>query len=69
MRTRAILLARMRRWVGGPVEGDRRLGFGSVLSDDQAAALFDDRCRPRYAQSFALYKQYGQAAGFAGVAP
>jgi hypothetical protein len=40
-----------------------------VLTDDRAGALFDTRCGQRSAQSFALYKLYGQAAAFAGVAP
>jgi hypothetical protein len=66
---RAQLLARLHRWTGGPVEGSGLLGFGSVLSDDRARAFFDDRCGAFYANGFALYKLYGQAAGFAGVAP
>jgi len=67
LRTR--LLARLHRWNGGAVEGDRLTGYGSVLTDDQAAALFDSRCSASYADGFALYKMYGQAAGFAGIAP
>jgi hypothetical protein len=67
LRTR--LLARLRRWTGGPVEGDTLVGYGAVLPDDRAAALFDTRCGGRSTQSFALYKLYGQAAAFAGVAP
>jgi hypothetical protein len=63
------LLARLRRFTGGAVEGSGFLGYGSVLPDVRARALFDARCKPRYARSFALYKLYGQAAGFAGVAP
>jgi hypothetical protein len=67
LRTR--LLARLHRWNGGAVEGDRLIGYGSVLTDDRATALFDGRCSAPYAGAFALYKMYGQAAGFAGVAP
>jgi Right handed beta helix region len=67
LRTR--LLARLHRWNGGAVVGDRLLGFGSVLSDQRASALFDDRCSAPYAGRFMLYKMYGQAAGFAGIAP
>jgi hypothetical protein len=67
LRTR--LLARLRRFTGGAVEGDTLVGYGTVLADDRAAALFDGRCSGPGAQSFALYKLYGQAAAFAGVAP
>lgn len=66
---RTKLLARLNRWNGGTVEGDKLIGYGSVLTADRAAALFDTRCKPRYAKSFALYKLYGAAAAFAGVAP
>jgi hypothetical protein len=40
-----------------------------VLSGRRAAALFDNRCSQRFARWFRLYKLYGQAAGFAGIAP
>src|SRR3954470_5821878 len=61
------LLARLRRFAGGPVDGDVQRGYGSTLTDDRARALFDTRCAPRYAGAFALYKLYGQAAAFAGA--
>jgi hypothetical protein len=67
LRTR--LLARLGRWTGGPVEGDTLVGYGTVLPGARAADFFNTRCRPSYAQSFALYKLYGPAAAFAGVAP
>ena len=66
---RTRVLARLSHWTGGPVEGSRLLGFGSVLSGRRAAALFDNRCSQRFARWFRLYKLYGQAAGFAGIAP
>jgi hypothetical protein len=65
---RTKLLARLSRWTGGPVVGDRLVGYGTVLPDNRAATMFDNRCAPPYAKSFALYKMYGTAAGFAGVA-
>ena len=65
LRTR--LLARLRRWTGGRADGDA--GFGTVLTDREAASMFSNRCAPRYARSFALYKMYGAAAAFAGVSP
>jgi hypothetical protein len=66
LRTR--LLARLSRFTGGPVEGDALTGYGTVLPDDRAAALFDNRCATRGSSAFALYKLYGQAAGFGGIA-
>jgi hypothetical protein len=66
---RLVLVQRLRAWTGGPVEGDRLVGYGTVLPDGQAAAMFDERCRPGWARGLSLYKQYGFAAGFAGIAP
>ena len=34
------------------------------LTDEEAAAVFDNACRPTYAQGFRLYKLYAQADGF-----
>jgi hypothetical protein len=67
LRTR--LLARLRLFTGGAIEGDRLLGYGTVLPDARATALFDSRCASRSARRFMLYKLYGAAAAFAGVAP
>lgn len=66
---RTKLLTRLSRWTGGPVHGDSLIGYGTVLPDNRAAGMFDSRCKPRYAKSFALYKLYGPAAAFAGVSP
>jgi hypothetical protein len=66
---RAGILRRLRNWVGGPVAGSRLLGYGSVLPDGQAAALLDARCTAPGASPFVLYRIYGPAAAFAGVAP
>jgi hypothetical protein len=63
------LLARLARWTGGPVHGDKLSGYGTVLTDAHARGLFDTQCGHRYARAFFLYKLYGQAAGFAGVTP
>jgi hypothetical protein len=65
LRTR--LLARLHRWTGGRV--DSQYGYGTVLPDARAAAMFNTRCKPRYARAFALYKLYGPAAAFAGESP
>ena len=61
---RAGLADRIQHWVGGTVDGDSRVGYGSTLTRDRAAQLFDDRCSTSYAGSLALYKIYGAAAGF-----
>ncbi len=66
---RTALLNRLHHFVGGAVVGDRLLGFGSVLPSKQATTFFNHRCAPAHASEFALYKQYGQAAAFGGVAP
>ncbi|MEA2169259.1 MAG: hypothetical protein QOF76_2559, partial [Solirubrobacteraceae bacterium] len=66
---RGNVLGRLRRWVGGAVEGSALIGYGAVLPDDVATVLFDARCSQPHSASFALYKIYGSAAGFAGVAP
>jgi hypothetical protein len=61
---RTKLLARLARFTGGPVNSE--YGRGTVLPARRAAAMFNTRCKPRYARTFALYKLYGPAAGFIG---
>jgi hypothetical protein len=61
------LVQRLRQFAGGPVEGDKLVGYGNVLTDGGAMQLFDDRCSTGYAGAFALYKIYGAAAAFAGT--
>jgi hypothetical protein len=61
---RAGLADRIQHWVGGSVDGNTRVGYGSVLTRDQATRLFDDRCSTSYAGTLALYKIYGAAAAF-----
>ncbi|MFL5843097.1 MAG: right-handed parallel beta-helix repeat-containing protein [Solirubrobacteraceae bacterium] len=65
---RGILL-RLHRWAGGPVQGTRTLGYGTVLPDATATALFDARCGEAGTGAYMLYRIYGPAAAFAGVAP
>jgi len=55
--------------VGGPVNGSGANGHGRVLRDEDAYRLLDRICAPDHARGFLLYKVYGRAAGFAGVAP
>ncbi len=44
-------------------------GYGTVLPDEWATTLFDARCGQPRTASFSLYRIYGPAAAFAGVAP
>ncbi len=41
-------------------------GYGSVLNDDVAYRLFDERCKAPGSEQFLLYRLYGFAAGFVG---
>ncbi len=60
---RKWLVGAVRDFVGGVVvDGERAVGYGDVLADDQANGLFNTSCRHRYAQSFVLYKLYSYAA-------
>ena len=44
-------------------------GRGSVLTDEQATQLFDNRCADPRARGFVLYKLYAFARGFRGSSP
>lgn len=35
-----------------------------ALTDEESARMFDDSCRPAWAQGFRLYKLYARAAGW-----
>jgi hypothetical protein len=60
---RAWLIDSVTRFAGGEVvDGERIVGYGDTLSDDQANDLYDTSCRPSYAQAFLLYKLYTYAA-------
>jgi hypothetical protein len=55
--------------IGGEIIGPRSVvGRGAVLTDDLANRLFDGRCQGEGTGAFRLYRLYGMAAGFAGVA-
>jgi hypothetical protein len=67
---RRLVIERLRTFAGGDVSGGQGVrGRGTVLADDQAYSLFDNRCRDRFARGFVLYKLYTHAAAFAGRAP
>jgi hypothetical protein len=60
---RAWLVAKITEFVGGVVvDGERAVGYGDVLTTDQANALFNSTCGSRAAQSFLLYKLFSYAA-------
>jgi hypothetical protein len=60
---RAWLVDKIREFAGGVVnDGERDLGYGNTLTDDQATDLFNDTCPKEYAQGFVLYKLYTYAA-------
>ena len=63
------MLARLHRLVGGAVESSRLEGYGTVLPDNWATTLFDARCAQPRTSTIRLYRIYGPAAAFAGVAP
>jgi hypothetical protein len=69
-RERAIVVRELHGFYGLPVAGRHHAqAYGSVLSDQQARALFDSYCRQTYAGHFTLYKLYARATAFAGGAP
>ena len=61
--SRAWLIDAITGFAGGEVnDATRIVGYGDVLSADEAAGLFDTWCPKRYAQGFVLYKLYTYAA-------
>ena len=69
VRERQAAVGRIRDFTGGQVTGRGAAGRGTVLEDESAYDFFEQACEQPYAQHFLLYKLYGHAAGFAGVAP
>jgi hypothetical protein len=66
---RALLIARVRAFVGGSINSaTTRLGHGPSLDDQQAATLFDNWCGPQLSQGFLLYKLYSFSADFGAQA-
>ncbi|MBO9524293.1 MAG: right-handed parallel beta-helix repeat-containing protein [Nocardioidaceae bacterium] len=61
------MVQRIRHFVGGKVQGDETVGYGTVLRDGAAVRMLDNRCSTGYAGGFALYKLYGAAAAFASA--
>jgi hypothetical protein len=60
---RAWLVERIRKFAGGVVnDGEKDIGHGNTLTDQQATDLFNDWCPRDYAQGFVLYKLYTYAA-------
>ncbi|WP_109507562.1 hypothetical protein [Nocardioides speluncae] len=65
---RRVIVSALRSVLGGEITGIGFSGRARVLADDHAVRLFDAHCGHDYARHFLLYKLYGQASGFAGVA-
>ena len=60
---RAWLVSAIAAFVGGVVvDGEKAVGYGDVLTAQQANSLFDTSCRQSYGQGFLLYKLYSYAA-------
>ena len=60
---RAWLIATITDFAGGVVvDGERIVGYGDVLTAEQANDLYNSSCAPTYAQGFLLYKLYTYAA-------
>lgn len=68
-RERLDVLAQLRANRDQDLSGPGVRGRGSVLEDDYAYRLLDNRCGLPVADSFLLYKLYAFAAAFAGRAP
>ncbi|HEX2233223.1 MAG TPA: hypothetical protein VHG69_07655 [Thermoleophilaceae bacterium] len=60
---RAWLVGAVTEFAGGVVvDHEKAVGYGDVLTREQANGLFNTTCRNRYAQRFVLYKLYTYAA-------
>jgi hypothetical protein len=60
---RAWLVDSITAFAGGSVvDGEKIVGYGDTLSDEDATNLFNNWCPQRYAQGFVLYKLYTYAA-------
>jgi hypothetical protein len=60
---RAWIVEKVKDFVGGVVvDGEKIVGYGDVLTDEQANDLFNTTCSQGYARGFVLYKLYSYAA-------
>src|SRR4051812_33602013 len=68
---RLATIGQLRDFFGGPVStGENGPNPpGPVLDDEQAYTLIDGYCKASFASAFKLYKLYGRAAAFSGLAP
>lgn len=63
---RDYVLERLHELSNDQISGPGVQGRGSILTDEQATALFDTRCASPRARGFVLYKIYAFARGFRG---
>jgi hypothetical protein len=66
---RRYVLDEMHEIGNDQVSGPGVQGRGSVLTDEQATAMFDSTCRSPRARGFVLYKIYAFSRGFRGGQP
>jgi hypothetical protein len=66
---REYVLERLHAIANDQITGPGVQGRGSVLTDEQAIQMFDNRCKDPRARGFVLYKIYAFARGFRGSAP
>jgi hypothetical protein len=66
---RRYVLDRLHEIANDQVTGPEVQGRGSVLTDEQAIAMFDSTCASPRARGFVLYKIYAFSRGFRGAEP
>lgn len=66
---RDYVLRRLHEIGNDQVSGPGVQGRGSVLTDEQAIAMFDSTCANPRARGFVLYKIYAFSRGFRGGSP
>jgi hypothetical protein len=66
---RLAVLAQLRVIRADQITGRGVRGQGTVLSNELAYDLFENRCKLPNSDSYLLYKLYSFAAGFAGIPP
>jgi hypothetical protein len=69
VQARHDVISQLRANRAQPITGGGVRGQGSVLEDDFAYRLLQNRCGHPASDSFLLYKLYAYAAAFAGSAP
>lgn len=66
---REYVIGRLHEIANDQITGPGVQGRGSVLTDEQATQMFNNRCADPRARGFVLYKIYAFARGFRGSSP